>query len=82
MIPKDTSEEAHRMQIQLLCNMTGTQRVDLLAAMCAQTRETTRAGIRARHPEYTEAQVKLAFARIILGKDLYAEVFPGQDIQP
>ena len=82
MIPGDTSEDAHKVQMDLLRNMTGTARVDLLAAMCAQTRETTRAGIRARHPEYTEGQVQLAFSRIILGNQLFEEVFPGRAIKP
>lgn len=82
MIPRDTSEEAHKIQMALLRKMTGTARVDLLATMSAQTRETTRAGIRSRHPDYTEEQVQLAFSRIILGKHLFREVFPGQDIKP
>jgi len=59
MIPRDTSEDAHALQMELLRNMRGTARVDLLASMCAQTRETTRAGIRARHPEYNKNQLQL-----------------------
>ena len=82
MIPRDTSEDAHNVQMELLRKMNGTARVDLVASMCAQTRQTTRAGIRARHPEYSEKLVQLAFSRIILGKPLFTEAFPGVDIVP
>ncbi len=75
MIAKDTDPEMDAVQIELLRKLGGPGRVELALAMSEQAREVTRAGIRARHPEYSEEQVHLAFARLILGDALYKEAF-------
>lgn len=82
MRPKDTSEDAHQIQLNLIRKMTGSQRIDLMVKMCAQMKEVTKSGIRSRHPEYDEDQVHLAYARLVLGKELFEEVFPGANIKP
>ena len=80
MIEKDTDPEAHDVQIELFRKLGGPGRVALLAEMSEQAREITRAGIRSRHPDYTEEQVHHAFARLILGDGLYREAFPGHEL--
>jgi hypothetical protein len=39
-------------------------------------------GIRVRHPEYDEDQVRLAVIRLTLGEQLFREVYPGVDVRP
>ena len=43
-------------------------------------RELATAGIRARHPEYSEAQVRLAYARLTLGDDLTRAAWPNVEL--
>ena len=78
MIPKDTDKDAHLVHIALQRKLGGSGRVALAASMSEQAREISRAGIRARHPEYSEEQVHHALARLILGESLYREAFPKE----
>jgi hypothetical protein len=80
MVQKDTDPEAHALQIELMRGLGGPGRVELLISMSEQAREVSRAGIRARHPEYSEEQVHLALARLILGDELYREAFAGHEL--
>lgn len=57
-------------------------RAKLTFELCENLRRITRAGIRHRHPDYTEPQVTQAYLRLILDKDLFQQVFPGCEIQP
>jgi hypothetical protein len=41
------------------------------------TRAVARAGIARRHQDYTEAQVTLALARLLLGDELFQRSHPG-----
>lgn len=80
MKPKDTDSEAYAVQIALLRNMSGADRVSLLVAMSEQAREVSRAGIRQRHPQYTDAEIQQALARLLLGDALYGEAYPDQPL--
>ena len=80
MRPRDTSEEAWAVQVELLRRAGGARRFQLAADLCAATREITRSGIAARHPEYTDDEVRMALARVVLGADLAAELYPGVEL--
>ena len=75
MIAKDTDAEAHAVQIELLRRLGGSGRVSLLSSMSAQAREISRSGIRSRHPEYSESEVRDALGKMILGEALFRSVF-------
>ena len=55
-------------------------RVRLAASLSADTRELTRAGIRSRHPAYTEEEVDLALRRVLYGDDLVERAWPGRSL--
>ena len=55
-------------------------RARLTFQLCDNLRETTKAGIRHRHPDYTDRQVTQAYLRLILDKELFQQVFPGCEI--
>ena len=42
----------------------------------------TEAGIRSRHPNYNNKDIKKAWMRLTLGEKLFNEVFPGSEIEP
>ena len=46
--------------------------------LIALARQASVEGIRGRHPDYTEEQVRLAFARLVLGDDLARAVWPDR----
>jgi len=79
---RDTTVEARRVQIAAFVALGPEGRVRAAAGLSEQLREVTRAGIRARHREYTEAQVNLAFLRILVGEAAFRQAFPDDDIAP
>ena len=76
--PLDTTADAHDVQREVYRRLGGTERVAILFRLNALVRETAMAGIRRRHPSYAEAQVHMAFRRIVLGDELMRKVFPNQ----
>ena len=62
--------------------MGSTGRLNLTMDFCDNLRNITKAGIRHRHPQYTEQQVTQAYLKLILDNALFEEVFPGCEIKP
>lgn len=56
--------------------MTPAERFAEGARLCASARRVMRDGIRHRHPDYTDDQVEMAFARLVWGDDLYRAARP------
>lgn len=79
-LPLDTSPEARARQNALYRQLGGAERVSILFRLRALVRETARAGIRRRHPSYTDAQVDLALRRLALGDDLTRKAFPNDEL--
>lgn len=78
--PADTSREAWAAQVALLARMGGPRRSALAARLTRLARDASRAGIRARHPEYDEAAVRRAFFRLLHGDHLTREVWPHEEL--
>lgn len=76
----DTSKEAAAKQMEVLRNMGLEGRARLTFQLCDNLREITKAGIRHRHPDYTERQVIQAYLRLICNEKLFQDVFPGCEI--
>jgi hypothetical protein len=76
-IPPDTSPEAHQAQAEAYRRMGGTARSAVMFRLTDLARRNAIAGIRERHPEYDETQVRRAFGRLVLGEDLARQVWPG-----
>lgn len=74
--PADTSEDAYRRQIEIWRGMTGSQKVALGWQWSRHVRATLEAGIRSRHPDYTDDEVRLAAIRRELGDRLFAQAYP------
>jgi hypothetical protein len=80
--PADTSPEAARVQVEIFRRMDASRRFELACEMSDTIRKVSADGVRSRHPDYTEEQVRLAVARITLGEDLFHRAFPGVDVRP
>jgi hypothetical protein len=81
-IPADTTLEAFHVQVTILRRLDPARRLELACQLSDYLREVSAAGVRQRHPEYSEKQVRLAVARLTLGEKLFREVYPGVDVRP
>ena len=80
MRASDTSPSSHAAQLEAYRRLGPSGRVRLAARLSADTRQLTRAGIRARHPNYSDGEVELALCRILYGDDLYAKAWRGRPL--
>lgn len=71
----DTSPEAERVLIELLRQAPPWRRLQLTDRMSAMVRSLSWAGLRARHPGASEAELRRRFADIYLGEALAAKVY-------
>jgi hypothetical protein len=65
----DTSPRAAAYQLQLYREAGPARRAQIAADLSDAVRATTMAGIRRRHPEYSEGEVAKTFLRIVYGLD-------------
>ncbi|MBI4952013.1 MAG: radical SAM protein [Myxococcales bacterium] len=72
----DTSEEAARILRERTLQKTESERLEQGIQLSLFARQAMRAGIRARHPDYTAAEVEQALARILWGDALYHAARP------
>jgi len=79
-IPLDTTPEAHAAQVEAYRRMGGMGRTAVALRLNELARKMAVAGIRARHPDYGEEQVRLALFRLIFGDELTRKVWPGRDL--
>ena len=68
--PLDTSQAAHDRQFEAFRRLSPEERLGLAVAMSDEIRALAEAGIRSRHPELTELEVREALADVMLGPEL------------
>ena len=81
-LPLDTTIEAARVQAAVWQRMPMEMRLKLALEMIEHARSLAESGVRWRHPEYSDDQVRLAAIRLRLGEELYRKAYPGQDVRP
>jgi hypothetical protein len=82
IFPADTNPEAAEIHMEILRRLPPVRRLEMVFEMNAWLRELLAAGVRQRHPEYSDEQVRLAVIRLWLGEHWFREVYPGVDVQP
>ena len=65
----DTSPSVHLLHIQLYREAGPERRAAMAAELSEVIREVSRAGVRLRHPEFSETQVNRELLRILYGPD-------------
>ena len=81
-VPRDTTLDAFRVQIEVLRRLGVEGRSRMTFQLCDQVRQLAAAGVRSRHPEYTDEQIRLAVIRLRLGDRLFSQVYPGIAVEP
>jgi hypothetical protein len=83
MRPLDTSSEAERVQIEIFRRMEPQKRLQAAALLSETCRTLLAEGIRKRHPNYDEEQIRLAVIRCLLPEDLFLRAYPiARDVLP
>jgi hypothetical protein len=60
--------------------MTAEQRSELALRMSDDIRRVAAEGIKQRHPEYSERDVRRALVALLYGKDAAAKVWPDEPV--
>ena len=82
LIPKDTTLEAYRFQVQVWRRMGPEGRLRAAFEASDNLRELVASGVRLRYPNYSEEQVKLAVTRLMVGDEVFRKFLPGIKIEP
>lgn len=80
--PLDTSEEAWSVYLDMLRRMSPERRFEMGLRLNALCRRLLEAGVRDRHPDYTDEQVRLAVIGLLLPEDLFRAAYPGVEMVP
>lgn len=76
VLAKDTSERAAHEQLEVYRRMAPAARLRAAMELADMSRQLLASGIRARHPEYTDEQVRLAAIRIWLSPEVFRLAYP------
>ena len=68
--PLDTTHDAADRQRDAIRRMTPALRLELALSMSDDVRRLAEAGIRSRHPEYSDQRVMEALSDVLLGPEL------------
>jgi hypothetical protein len=79
-VEPDTDPEADAVQLAAYRRMGGAARTAIAFRLTALARQATESGIRARHPDYDEQQVRRALVRLRYGDEAARCVWPGEDL--
>ena len=75
MRPVDTTPYAEEMQLEIFRRMTPEKRLEAAVNLAQTSRALLKEGVRRRHPEYGEEQVRLGVIRLVLGEDLFLSAY-------
>ncbi len=82
-VPRDTSEDAARIQLEVYRRMAPSERLNVGLELTRMSRDLLAEGIRARHPEYSDDEVKWAVIRVWIGRDMFRRAYPhGPQLDP
>jgi len=73
--PLDTTEEADRIQFDIFRRMSVAEKLRRMSDLTETMRSIFESGIRERHPDYTDREVRLARIRYELGDELFRRAY-------
>ncbi len=71
----DTTPQAERYLIDRLRSASPARKLEMLGQMNATAQQLALAGLRARHPHSSEAELRRRLADLLLGPELAARVY-------
>lgn len=80
---RDTSDDAARIQLEVYRRLAPSERLNVGLELTRTSRDLLAQGIRARHPEYSDDEVKWAVIRAWIGRDMFRRAYPnGPQLDP
>ncbi len=73
----DTSAEAEKVQIDIFRRLGPEKRLESAALLSETCRTLLAEGVRKRHPDYNDEQVRLGVIRCLLPEELFIQAYPG-----
>ena len=70
-IPLDTTLEAMRRQYEILRKLGPERRLAMAFELSDYLRSVVQAGVKLRHPDYSEQQTQKELLRLMVGETLY-----------
>lgn len=81
-ISDDTTPEAAAIQAEIWRRMPPERKHQIAAELSENVRQIAAQGVKSRHPDYTDAQIRLAVIKLAIGEQLFQEAYPDAEIQP
>ncbi|MCR4316071.1 MAG: hypothetical protein NUW37_06935 [Planctomycetes bacterium] len=72
---KDTDPEIEMLQIEMMRKASSVRKFEMMCQMYDFVRNLGLSGIRKRHPDASEAELRRRLADLLLGKDLARTVY-------
>ena len=80
---QDTTRQTEKIQIEILRRIGPEGRLRAAMELSQMSRQLLSEGVRRRHPEYDERQIRLETIRLTLPRELYLSAYPeAGDILP
>lgn len=71
----DTHPKMEALQIQLWKQASPTRKMEMVAQLNASVRTVALAGLRSRHPQASEGELRRKLADLLLGEELARKVY-------
>lgn len=72
----DTSPEVEALQFAAMRNMPAWRKLELMTSLNRTVHDLALSGLRTRHPEAGEAELKRLYAELALGAEILARLAP------
>jgi hypothetical protein len=76
MIVTDTTPEFSRLQVEIFRRMAPEERLRRGLELAQTCLDLMREGVRQRHPQYDEQQIREAVIRLTLPRELFLAAYP------
>jgi hypothetical protein len=80
-IPRDTTIEAARKQIEILRKMSSQKRALISFELSDNVRQIAIAGIKKLHPDFTDSQIKMELLRRTVGDELFRKIIAAKGLK-
>jgi hypothetical protein len=80
-IPRDTTIEAARKQIEILRKMSSQKRALISFELSDNVRQNAIAGIKKLHPDFTDSQIKMELLRRTVGDELFRKIIAANGLK-
>jgi hypothetical protein len=80
-IPRDTTIEAARKQIEILRKMSSQKRALISFELSDNVRQNAIAGIKKLHPDFTDSQIKMELLRRTVGDELFRKIIATKGLK-